>query len=1035
MATTENTFTGNGTLNSFAFTFPIIKRDDVKVSLNDTLIASTEYTFTNDTTIVFDAISPATALQETTGAPKSGINVRVFRETDVDDPVATFFAGSAIRAQDLNDNFLQVTYRSQEDENNNWNNNTETIKSDETWVSDDLHIATTEAMDQRFQDEATETILSSETWPASGDGDDDTIATTKAIENRVTAKIDAAITGDIATDGTGITVTDDGDGTITLGLANIDLDRIKADDVITSAEQDADPAGSDDALFTSAAAVKRFGGYVQDAEPGKDGVGTGAIWVDIADDKKVHTFDGTNWVPVTSGGTFITFDKVIYVDATSGSDSSDGTKISSPKKTIESALTAINANANGDGFLISVAPGIYAENLPLDIEKNDVAIIGQSLRTCVIHPKIPVDDVPGYDVDTPETIELTSMFRVNSGTYLQNLTFMGMKASGTRGDAGSLYPDATHGLPPNQGWVISFFPNATIKKSPYIQNCTNFSDSRINNTNLTPFTPGEGAAGDLTSNPTGGGILVDGSVPHEDSPLRSIVCDSYTHTALNGPGIFVTNNGYMQATSSYAFFNHAHITCINGGQANLAASTSDFGEFALIADGKSPNPIFTSTVNGAVAAGIDTFKVNAPTAGTDLYGGGEAWWGDAERPATNMLVEIGSNIYPILEATADGTNWDIEISNPKTDDRTVNEGLNDAISDGDAVNFYLRSMIASSGHTMEYVGSGTDYRALPENGGVPNHKKQKIEKSNGKIWTATTDHNGKFTIGGNQEAGTAGDPFFEVNQQTGLVTIPEGSIAFNLVSDKTPQLGGMLDVNGNAIGDGARELIKFTEAGENAVNEITVANADSTNAPSISASGDDDNVDLNLTPKGTGVVNVTANALTVSSGDITSASNANIDIDPHGTGTITFGADITSNTTFDADVTLAAGHNLIFTDQGEVGEANEPHTFTLQVPADVTANTTFTLPAAGPTSAQELHLKASGTGNAVVLSWARGGGGATGGSSDKIFHENGKEVTENYTVGNTFGDEDACNAMSAGPITINSGKTVTIKAGSRWTIV
>ena len=78
MATTENTFTGNGTLNSFAFTFPIIKRDDVKVSLNDTVIASTEYTFTNDTTIAFDAISPATTLQETTGAPKSGINVRVF---------------------------------------------------------------------------------------------------------------------------------------------------------------------------------------------------------------------------------------------------------------------------------------------------------------------------------------------------------------------------------------------------------------------------------------------------------------------------------------------------------------------------------------------------------------------------------------------------------------------------------------------------------------------------------------------------------------------------------------------------------------------------------------------------------------------------------------------------------------------------------------------------------------------------------------------------------------------------------------------
>ena len=104
-------------------------------------------------------------------------------------------------------------------------------------------------------------------------------------------------------------------------------------------------------------------------------------------------------------------------------------------------------------------------------------------------------------------------------------------------------------------------------------------------------------------------------------------------------------------------------------------------------------------------------------------------------------------------------------------------------------------MIASSGHTMEYVGSGTDYTALPENGGVPDEDNQKIELNNGKIWAATTDHNGKFTVGGNQND----DPIFEVDQQLGFVTIPEGSIAFNLLSDLTPQLGGNLDVNSNTI--------------------------------------------------------------------------------------------------------------------------------------------------------------------------------------------------------------------------------------------
>ena len=47
--------------------------------------------------------------------------------------------------------------------------------------------------------------------------------------------IDAAITGDIAVDSTGLTVADDGDGTITLGIGSnsVDFDRIKDDDIIT----------------------------------------------------------------------------------------------------------------------------------------------------------------------------------------------------------------------------------------------------------------------------------------------------------------------------------------------------------------------------------------------------------------------------------------------------------------------------------------------------------------------------------------------------------------------------------------------------------------------------------------------------------------------------------------------------------------------------------------------------------------------------------------------------------------------------------
>jgi hypothetical protein len=56
-------------------------------------------------------------------------------------------------------------------------------------------------------------------------------------------------------------------------------------------------------------------------------------------------------------------------------------------------------------------------------------------------------------------------------------------------------------------------------------------------------------------------------------------------------------------------------------------------------------------------------------------------------------------------------------------------------------------------------------------------------------------------------------------------------------------------------------------------------------------------------------------------------------------------------------------------------------------------------------------------------------GGATGGGSDAIFYENGKTITTNYTI--TSGS----NAMSTGPVTVNSGVTVTIPSGSRWVIL
>lgn len=56
-------------------------------------------------------------------------------------------------------------------------------------------------------------------------------------------------------------------------------------------------------------------------------------------------------------------------------------------------------------------------------------------------------------------------------------------------------------------------------------------------------------------------------------------------------------------------------------------------------------------------------------------------------------------------------------------------------------------------------------------------------------------------------------------------------------------------------------------------------------------------------------------------------------------------------------------------------------------------------------------------------------GGATGAADDRIFYENGQTVTSSYTI------TASKNAMSAGPITVNPGVTVTVGAGQRWVVI
>ncbi len=106
MATTQITYTGNGSTTNYSFTFPYLAETDVKVKLNGVTQATTTYSFANATTISMNS------------APGNGVAIIIFRDTNNDSKKATFYPGSAIKAEDLNNDFDQILYTAQEVDNN-----------------------------------------------------------------------------------------------------------------------------------------------------------------------------------------------------------------------------------------------------------------------------------------------------------------------------------------------------------------------------------------------------------------------------------------------------------------------------------------------------------------------------------------------------------------------------------------------------------------------------------------------------------------------------------------------------------------------------------------------------------------------------------------------------------------------------------------------------------------------------------------------------------------------------------------------------
>ena len=488
MATTEVLYTAPAT---YTITFEYLERTDVKVTVDNVLKTegtSNDYTFTNATTLAF-----------TTGnEPAAGAKVRVYRDTDTSAAKATYFPGSAIRAQDLNENNDQVLLAVQEIENHSLNrygenkiagdidvdgNRLKNLKDEYTSTTDpnaaDNNDAASHGWVRKFffdvkaetqtgaeYDEAKNNDTGTE-WP----NNDVTIATTSAVTKFVDDRNDALLTNDIfEADGIKITDNSPATGQITIGLNDnaVDFSKIKDADIVDKSEQTADNttqnAGNasayvndDTKLATIAALAARHDNIVSSTTPSGTDYQLGKFWWDEQGDKTLSVWDGSNWAAITSGGTFLNQPRLIWVDAANGNDAFDGHRVINPMRTIKAAV-----NSADDGDMVFVQPGVYQEALPIDLgPKKNVSVIGLSMRSCFVHP-------------TAAT-EQSDMFKMGSGSFVANFTLAGLKSgSGARGGY-TIDSDSTYGLPAGQAWYFAFSSNGpgnaaiNYTKSPYVQ--------------------------------------------------------------------------------------------------------------------------------------------------------------------------------------------------------------------------------------------------------------------------------------------------------------------------------------------------------------------------------------------------------------------------------------------------------------------------------------------------------------------------------------------------------------------------------------
>ena len=262
-----------------------------------------------------------------------------------------------------------------------------------------------------------------------------------------------------------------------------------------------------------------------------------------------------------------------------------------------------------------------------------------------------------------------------------------------------------------------------------------------------------------------------------------------------------------------------------------------------------------NAVTFAIIEEIDSSSTITLDAGTDIVldaDGGDVFlkdagttYGSLTNTSGNLIIKSGTTTAMTFSGADATIAGDLTISG---DDLTM--GTN------------------TSGHIM--VADGTNFNPVAVSGDV-------TIASNGAV-TIANDAVEKAMVNSNVISGQTAESSMDTSNDFVLVfddsasalrKVTVGNLVSgaggglsNIVEDTSPQLGGNLDTNSHNLliddahfiaDENGNEQIIF-QTTSSAVNQIDVTNAATGNSPEVAATGDDTNISLKLTPKGTGQI-------------------------------------------------------------------------------------------------------------------------------------------------------------------------------------